>query len=250
MSKIPKMRKSSPKKIEKSDEGGKNLEKTGSMSFWEAFIHFLNSSKTKIFFLIVGIIVLLFLTLKYLHWGVILGYIIIAPLALVLDKWLLKKDYVAILELDPDTWSPRLMWATPTYFADLEIKDEPAVLDSEQTQMLEETEDGDIQIALKGVQPTQDGTRLYVCQDYNPDEGYIHFGWLDNTTPYEWIVRRSKFTQLTGFANKMIERFKDEQSGARSMAVKDMEEMVKEWGRYPYESNKGGMMYESDRKDA
>lgn len=191
----------------------------------------LTGDKAKIALLIIGFLIYSIVAWRYFHPVLVLGSAIGFPIEFAAIKKTDSQNRAIILELNPKNWQPQLYKVDPDFLSGIEAKDEPATLEADKTEVLEEDDEGNIQIAMKGIQNTQDGQRLFVCQDFAPDEGYIHFGWLDGMTPYEWILKKTKFAQLTAFIDKIIAKYADEQSSARSMAVEDIEKFIEKWGR-------------------
>lgn len=216
------------KKIEKDEDGYDEVKKEPSAM--KMFIKGITSDKAKLALVIIGALMYIIVSYHYTHVSTLL----VTPGAIILGYTLFKKfdkkNTVTILEKPPNK-SPRIMYADRQFYAELEHKDEPATLEEPEYKV--EEIDGKQKVAMKGIETTRNGGKLVVCQDFNPEEGYILHGWLDGMTYYDYIMERSTLERVTALAQWFKAIIIKEQVDARYIAMQQEEGFIEKWSELP-----------------
>lgn len=249
------------KKIKNTERGTEvESQDSAAMSFFKT----ITSDKAKMTVWIIGFIILNIVAIKYLHPGFLLMFAPSVVIAYFVIRKYKRMSYIPIIEKPPDKGA-KLWYADPDFFAKLDHKDEPADLEEPDTEVVdkivEEGEDGkevvEKKIAMKGIQHTRQGNRIIICQEFNPEEGYVHFGWVDSMSEIDWIIKKKIFARQNAIIKALMNKIGKTKSSAHSKALKEIENFIEGVSNLPkdkdprdriedYENKKQKLIEEGD----
>lgn len=150
-----------------------------------------------------------------------------------------KRDFITIIEKPPNR-SARLLYADPEFYGSLEHLDEPATLSEPEIEIVEEEEEdgnGEMQmkkkVALKGIETSRQGSKIVVCQDFSPEEGYILHGWIDGQSHFDFIIDKSVLAAQTALIQKLKQKITSEMTNAHNIALREEEKFIEKWSELP-----------------